>query len=191
MTFVTPPRRPAWYLRFALWIARRMAGKDPLPGRILALFPKGALGVGVFEAAAAHAPGDLDARSLAIARIVASVVGGCPFCIDMNAATWQRAGLTASELAELLASQTPATLSARERAAAEYANALSQTPVSVAPSLVQSLRDVFTEREIVVLAVTIAQVNFWTRFNQGVGVPAAGFFDESVCSRLDSAGRDQ
>lgn len=191
MTFVTPPRRPAWYLRLALFIARRMTGKDPLPGRILALFPKGALGVGVFEAAAAHAPGDLDARSLAIARIIASVVGGCPFCIDMNAATWQRAGLTASELAALLASQWPATLSAREWAAAEYANALSQTPVIVEPSLVQSLRDVFTEREIVVLAVTIAQVNFWTRFNQGVGVPAAGFFDESVCARLDSAGRDQ
>ena len=27
MTFVTPPRRPAWYLRIALWVARRITGK--------------------------------------------------------------------------------------------------------------------------------------------------------------------
>jgi hypothetical protein len=29
--------------------------------------------------------------------------------------------------------------------------------------------------------MTIAQVNFWSRFGQGLGVPAAGFFDESAC----------
>ncbi len=182
MTFVTPPRRPAWYLRIALWVARRITGKDPLPGRVLALFPKAALGVGLFEAAAAHAPRDLDARSLAIARIVASVIGGCPFCIDMNAATWQRAGLSSIELERLLALDWPSSLSPRERAAAAYSRALSQTPVVVDPALLLSLRSAFTDREIVVLAVTIAQVNFWTRFNQGVGIPAAGFFEESVCA---------
>ena len=47
--------------------------------------------------------------------------------------------------------------------------------------LIGDLRQQFTPRELVVLATTIAQVNFWTRFNQGLGVPAAGFFDESVC----------
>ena len=36
--------------------------------------------------------------------------------------------------------------------------------------------------EVVVLATTgRAQVNDCARFNQGLGVPAAGFFDESVC----------
>jgi hypothetical protein len=45
---------------------------------------------------------------------------------------------------------------------------------------------VFSPKEVVVLAVAIAQVNFWTRFNQGLEVPAAGFFDESVC-RLPGA----
>jgi hypothetical protein len=25
-------------------------------------------------------------------------------------------------------------------------------------------------------------VNFWSRFNQGLGVPAAGFFDERACA---------
>jgi alkylhydroperoxidase family enzyme len=33
----------------------------------------------------------------------------------------------------------------------------------------------FSPREIVVLTSTVAQVNFWSRFNQGLDVPAAGF----------------
>jgi alkylhydroperoxidase family enzyme len=47
--------------------------------------------------------------------------------------------------------------------------------------LLVALKEHFSAREIVVLATTIAQVNFWSRFNQGLGVPAAGFFDETAC----------
>ena len=179
--FIAPPSKTPWYLRPGLWMARRITGKDPLPGRLLAHFPKAAFGVGLFELTAAS-PRNLDARCLAIVRIVASVVGGCPFCVDMNAATWQRAGLTALELQALLQNGPPVTsFSRREQAAATYAEALSKTPVVVAAILQTELLAVFTPREIVVLAVTAAQVNFWTRFNQGLGVPAAGFFDDSVC----------
>lgn len=180
---VAPPKRVPLLLRPALWLARRLAGKDPLPGRLLARFPKGAVAAGLFELGAPHGGRDLDARVLAIARVVASAVGGCPFCIDMNAATWREAGLTAGELEALLNLHRERweSLAPRERIAARYAEVLSRTPVDLEESLVGSLRAHFSEKEIVVLAFTIAQVNFWTRFNQGLGVPAAGFFDESTC----------
>lgn len=181
---VQPPARPPWYLRPALWLARRMTGKDPLPGRLLAWAPKAAFSVGLFEAAAPHGPNDLDTRVLAIARIVASAVGGCPFCVDMNAATWQRAQLSVDELKALLAVDETkwTTLAPRELAAARYAKSLSATPVLVDDTLRTQLTALFSPKELVVLAHTIAQVNYWTRFNQGLGVPAAGFFDESVCA---------
>lgn len=180
---VAPPRRVPFFLRPALWLARRLTGRDPLPGRLLAHFPKGAVAAGLFELGTPHAPRDLDARVLAVARVVASAVGGCPFCIDMNAATWREAGLTDQELEALLNLDRPRweDLALRERIAARYAEALSRTPVELDVSLVSSLQAHFSEREIVVLALAIAQVNFWSRFNQGLGVPAAGFFDESVC----------
>ena len=167
-----------------------MTGKDPLPGRLLARFPKGAVAAGLFELGAPHAPRDLDARVLAVARVVASAVGGCPFCIDMNAATWAEAGLTAEQLDGLLNldRQRWDRLARREWTAARYAEALSKTPVELDESLVASLRADFSEKEVVVLAFTIAQVNFWTRFNQGLGIPAAGFFDESVCRLPASSG---
>jgi AhpD family alkylhydroperoxidase len=183
MPLIPPPRRVPWYLRPMLWLTRRITGKDPLPARLLAYFPKAALGVGVFELAAAGAPGDLDGRTLAVARIVASAVSGCPFCVDMNAATWKRAGLTAEELPALFG-EDPAAYAAlgdREALAARYARALSLTPVVLEDALRAALTARFTPRELVVLATTIAQVNFWTRFNQGLGIPAAGFFDERAC----------
>ena len=180
---VTPPARMALLLRPALWLARRLTGRDPLPARLLARFPKGAVAAGLFELGTPHAPRDLDGRVLAIARVVASAVGGCPFCVDMNAATWREAGLSAPELEALLNLEHESweKLAPRERIAARYAEVLSRTPVDLDEHLVGSLRAHFSEREIVVLAFTIAQVNFWTRFNQGLGVPAAGFFDESAC----------
>lgn len=180
------PRVPFW-LRPALWLTRRMTGKDPLPARLLAWFPKGAVGAGVFEVTAAHGPGDLDRRSLAVARVVASAVAGCPFCVDMNAASWEYAGLRASEL-EALLSLDPArieAIGAREALVARYATALSQTPVEVGEELKAALRATFSPRELVVLATTIAQVNYWSRFNQGLGIPAAGFFDERACRLPD------
>jgi AhpD family alkylhydroperoxidase len=181
--WIEPPASVPWYLRPLLWVAARITGKDPLPGRLLAHFPKGAVGAGAFEALAASDK-DLEARVLAVARIVASAVAGCPFCTDMNAATWRKAGLTASDLAlllELVEARWP-NLGPREAAAARYAAALSKTPVLVAAPLQAELRSRFTPRELVVLASTIAQVNYWSRFNQGLGVPSSGFFADDACA---------
>ena len=185
IALVEPPRRAPWYLAPFLWLTRRMTGKDPLPARLLTWFPKGAVGAGLFEITAASAPQDLDGRTLAVARIVASAVAGCPFCLDMNAATYQRAGLSEAELrnAASLDDARWATLGAREAAAARYARALSLTPVELDEPLATEVKAAFSPRELVVLAATIAQVNFWSRFNQGLGVPSAGFCSISLDRR--------
>jgi AhpD family alkylhydroperoxidase len=186
MPLVDPPESIRWWLRPGLWLARRFTGKDPLPARLLAHAPKAAIGFGIFELTAAHAPADLDARSLAAARIVASTIAGCPFCIDMIAATWRSAGFSVDELGALFADASRAdglfsALEPRARAAARYAVVLTATPVHVPDDVAQALRAVFDAREIVVLSAAIAQVNAWARFNHGLGVPAAGFFDERAC----------
>lgn len=181
---VDPPARVPWYLRLGLWWARRAAGKEPLAGRLLAHVPRAAVTAGIFELGAAHGPRDLGRRELAVARLVASAVSGCAFCIDMNAAGHRDAGLTPDELAMLLgldAERWP-TLGEREHAAALYARSLSSTPVEVSLELQTALRRRFDDREIVVLATTIAQVNYWARLNKGLGVPSAGFFDERACA---------
>ncbi len=180
---VGPPRHVPWYLRLGLWWAKRKAGKEPLPGRLLAHAPRAALAAGLFELGAAHAPRDLGARELAVARLVASATAGCPFCIDMNSAGHAEARLARDELALVVGLETArwGELGAREHAAARYAACLSATPVAVPDDLRGELRAQFDDREIVVLATTIAQVNYWARFCNGLGIPAAGFFDEGAC----------
>lgn len=183
MPIVPFPSPIPFFLRPLLWIARHVTGKDNVPGLLLAWFPKGALGAGVFELSAASAPKDMEARVLATARIASSAVTGCPFCLDMNASTYSRAGLTPAELKILFAVDETAfeKLGAREAAAAHYAVALTKTPVVLSSTLKDMLRARFSPRETVILATTIAQVNYWSRFNQGLGIPRAGFYDDAVC----------
>lgn len=177
---VEPPAKAPWYLRPALYLARRITGKDPLPARLLAHHPKSAIAGGLLEALAAHAPADLDARTLKLARLSASLTTGCPFCIDMNAAGHDAAGVGRPEIEALLEGREPEGLSERERSAIAYARALSLTPVVLEETLTERLRAAFTPREIVALTAAIAQVNYWARLNQGFGVPAAGFFEGCI-----------
>jgi alkylhydroperoxidase family enzyme len=166
-----------WYLRPLLWVAHRATGKDPLPAKLLTLWPRAAISTGLFEATAAG-PGELEPRALAAARITASREAGCAFCLDMNAAAHGANGLSADELEALLVDDLTR-LSPREATAARYARALTTTPVHLSEALRDELRGQFSPRELVILAHTIAQVNYWARFNRGLDVPAAGFFQGS------------
>ena len=160
-------------------------------GRLLAHAPRAALAAGIFELGAAHGPRDLARRELAVARLVASATSGCAFCIDMNAAGHGEAGLTRQEVGLLLGLDVErwSELGDREQVAARYAHCLSSTPVELTPALAVALRQHFSDREIVVLATTIAQVNYWARLNSGLGVPSAGFFDDHACE-LPATGID-
>lgn len=171
---IPPPAKVPFFLRPALALARRLTGKDPLPGRLLAHAPKVAFAAGLLEAFSAHAPGDLDARTLKLARLAASVVSGCPFCIDMNASGTDEAGVTRAEVAALFAEDDLA-FEPRAQVAVALARAMSRTPCTLSDELRGRVSSTFTPREVVVLASACAQVNYWARLNQALGVPALGF----------------
>jgi len=46
------------------------------------------------------------------------------------------------------------------------------------PDFIQLITSNFTEREMVILASTAAQVNYWARLIQTLGIPPAGFGEE-------------
>ncbi len=47
--FINPPERIPVYLKIGIWFAERIAGKEMLPARLLACYPKAAIGSGVLK----------------------------------------------------------------------------------------------------------------------------------------------
>jgi len=140
------------------------------------------------ESLVAHSEGLATARLLTLLRMQVSFMASCPFCIDMNSAEYTASGISEAEI-EVLQQRRgldgAESLSREEKLALRYARALTATPVRIEPGLLRDLLATFSERELVVLASTIAQVNFWTRMIQGLGVPPAGFSESCAVLRLE------
>lgn len=172
--FISPPPRLPFWLRLGLWYARRVGGRDFIVGRLLGWHPPSAFSSGVLEGLIVHQDGALDERLLKLVRMQVSYAAACPFCIAMNSHEHERAGITADEI-DALRGRRPleetASFSARERLALQYARLITQTPLKFPPAVIEELKRHFDEREIVILAVTAAQVNYWTRLIQALGVP--------------------
>ena len=181
--FISPPQRIPFYLRIGLWIARRVTGKDMLPARLLAWYPKAAIGSGALEALVAHHDGRLDERILKLVRMQASFAAACPFCVDMNSFQYEAYHISPEEL-RALQGRAPleqvSTFSEREKLAIQYARLVSQTPLQFPRPFIETLKQHFNEREIVILASTAAQVNYWARLIQALGIPPAGFSDQCL-----------
>jgi len=179
--FINPPARIPFWLRIGILISERITGKTMLPARILAWYPKTALGSGVLEALVAHEDGQMDKRMLKLIRMTASFAAACPFCIDMNSFEYRECGIRDEEAEALRLHADPEiipTFSERERLAIIYSRLISQTPLSFPHEIVERVKSVFSEREIVILASTAAQVNYWARLIPAFGIPPAGFSTE-------------
>jgi alkylhydroperoxidase family enzyme len=174
--FIPPPTRTAWYLRLGLWFARRVSGRELLPARLLAWYPKAAVSSGVMEGLIAHHEGRIDERMLKLVRMTVSFEAGCPFCMDMNSTGWE-ALLTVDELRAVqgrTALEAVGSFTEAERLAIEYARLVTATPLRFPADFAARLRAELNEREIVILATTAAQVNYWTRLIQALGCPPEG-----------------
>jgi AhpD family alkylhydroperoxidase len=167
-------------LRLGIWISEKVTGRMMLPARILAWYPKAAVGSGALESLVAHHDGKLDERMLKLVRMAASFATACPFCIDMNSHEHESLGIGADEVLALrdqAGLESVSTFSERERLAIAYARLVSQTPLKFHPDLIAQIKSNFNEREMVILASTAAQVNYWARLIQALGIPPAGFLE--------------
>lgn len=174
--FIKPPARIPLILKLGIWFSEKLTGKIMLPARILAWYPKAAIGSGVMEALVAHADGQMNQRMLKLIRMTASYAVACPFCIDMNSYEYREVGITDEEADALHGDyEKIASFSENEKLAIAYTRVISQTPLKFHPELVERVKAAFTEREFVILASTAAQVNYWARLIQALGIPPAGF----------------
>ncbi|MHB1484162.1 MAG: carboxymuconolactone decarboxylase family protein [Saccharofermentanales bacterium] len=162
-----------------------------MPGRLMTWYPRAAIGSGVLEVMAAKGKTRQEKRLLKLIRLQASLVCSCSFCIDMNAAGMDTNGITTAEIMAMKCGselEDVKSFSKREITALEYAILMSKTPLVFEDEFVKKLKSEFSEKEIVMMASTIASVNFWARFNQALGVLPAGFNEECLISKFYKQG---
>ncbi|SHE60734.1 carboxymuconolactone decarboxylase family protein [Alkalibacter saccharofermentans] len=179
--FIKPPAKIPFFIKLGIAISKKITKKDLLAPKLLAWYPKAAFSSGVLEAMVAHGNNDLNKRILKLIRIQSSISIACPFCLDMNSFEYEKNGISDEEMSNLVNQvnlDLIETFSLKEKLALEYTIRISKTPVDVPLSFFEKLRSEFTEREIVILASTAAQVNYWARLLKSLGVPPAGFSDQ-------------
>ena len=180
MAFIQEPSRIPFLLRIGVMISERITGKRMEVARLLSWYPKAAYGAGMLEALVAHEDKGVSKRLLQLIRLQVSLKAFCTFCIDMNGAGFDKAGITDEEIRALQGHTDlvdVSTFEERERVALRYAQGLTETPIRVDPMIVEAMKAHYNERQFSIIVSTIGQVNFWTRTIQGFGISPAGFSD--------------
>lgn len=176
MSFI-PPKQLKEYPFYVRWFFRHQArkyGQTLAPSWLWGRLPGPFLGllflVGLFQRK--RFPVDTALRSLVSARV--AQLNGCAFCVDLNAYNLlQATGSTAK--AEAVGRWRQSDLySERERAALDYAEAMTDTVRRVTPAQISALRKHFDEDGVVALTAWIAFQNLSAKFNSALGAEETG-----------------
>jgi uncharacterized peroxidase-related enzyme len=172
---VKPIGRYPWYLGAFFWNQRRKYGQVLAPallwGRVPKLFIAVAALYGVLDRR--RSPLDPVLRSLVTVRV--SQLNGCRFCVDINSATLIRRAGSQDKVDALGAWRDSDRFDAREKAALEYAEAMTDSSRRVTDAMVERLRAFFDDDAIVELTGLIAFQNLSSKFNSALDAPAQGF----------------
>jgi AhpD family alkylhydroperoxidase len=107
----------------------------------------------------------LEASLIELVKIRASQINGCAFCIDMHTKDARAAGESEQRIYLLSAWRESPFYSERERAALEWAEAVTLIAEDHVPDEVfAAVRPHFSDEELVNLTLAISTINAWNRF---------------------------
>ena len=164
-----------WYVRLFFWNQKRRYGAVLEPARLWGRTPR------VF-AALALLYGALDRHSSPIApalrtliTVRVSQINWCGFCVDVNAATALKRGVSEEKLLAVATFRDSALFSAPEKSALAYAEAMTYTDRHPSAQEWAELRQHFSDDTIIELSALIAFQNLSSKFNAALQVPPHGF----------------
>lgn len=173
------PLRPLhgypWYLRLFFRHQEQKYGQVLKPamlwGRVPKLFMAVATLYGVIDRRGS--PLEPALRSLVTVRV--SQMNWCRFCVDINSATLAARAGSMAKVEALEAWRESDLFDEKEKAALEYAEAMTDSNLAVTDQMIEQLRRFFDEDAIVELTGLIAFQNLSSKFNAALDAPAQGF----------------
>jgi AhpD family alkylhydroperoxidase len=123
----------------------------------------------------------LDHSLLHLVKIRVSQINGCAYCIDMHTKDARAAGETEQRIYALHAWRETTFYSARERAALEWAEAVTLLHQTHVPDEVYArVRNEFGEADTVSLTFAVIAINGWNRLAVSFRAPAGTYQPRAV-----------
>jgi AhpD family alkylhydroperoxidase len=116
-----------------------------------------------------------DENLKSLAHMAAAALIGCSFCLDLGYFTAHNEGLDEAKAREVPRWRESDVFTPLERDVMEYAEAMSQTPLTVTDELSAGLLDQIGAPALVELTAYIALANMYSRTNVALGVTSQGF----------------
>jgi len=176
------PRSPdscAWYLRPFFWNQRRKYGRVLDAALLWARAPRLFLGVALLYGMIDRRSSPLEPALRSLVTVRVSQINHCAFCVDINSATLLGRGIAPAKLEVLAGWRESPLFSARERAALDYAEAMTRSDRAVRDDHFGALRLQFDHDAIIELTGLIAFQNLSSKFNSALAVPTQGFCQSS------------
>lgn len=118
----------------------------------------------------------LEPLLMELVRIRASQINGCAYCLDMHIKDARALGESEQRIYLLSAWRESPFYSERERAALEYAEAVTLLSAGGVPDEVYTrVQAQFDEAEIVRLTMLVVAINTWNRMNVSLRIPVGNY----------------
>lgn len=117
----------------------------------------------------------LDAALLELLKVRVSQINGCAFCIDMHVTAARKLGVEEQRMHLLAAWREAPVFSDVERAALDWAEALTRLPGCEVPGAAyQQACAHFSTAQIAELSLAVAEINAWNRLMMAARTPPMG-----------------
>jgi len=131
----------------------------------------------------------LEHSLLELVKLRASQINGCAYCLDMHSKDARADGETEQRIYVLSAWREAPFYTARERAALEWAEAI--TLISnggISDELYATVREQFSEKELVDLTMAVITINGWNRLAIGLGSDVGSYQPRARGATREHAG---
>jgi AhpD family alkylhydroperoxidase len=149
------------------------------PVELWAHQPKMMSGMGKFQQAVRKGNA-VDQRLKYLVELKGAQMIGCEFCVDLGSQICRNSGLSDEELLALPRYRQSELFTEREKLALDYTVGVMRTPVEVTDELFASMKEHFSEEQLVEITALLTVVNL-DRFNAAFRIGSAGFSEGMVC----------
>lgn len=170
-----PNRGYPWYARLFFRSQRKKYGQELEPAKLWARSPRVFLGVATLFGALDRKASPIDPVLRALITVRVSQINWCAFCVDINSATVLKRGGTEKKLEDLKDFRASEHFTPKEKAALDYAEAVTITDEEVTDAHFDRLREHFDDDAICELTGLIAFQNLSSKFNASLDVQPQGF----------------